>query len=307
MNAIPNKKPRPLLAVLLLFTIPILIGAAISPSVFNFLRELGETTDSYQKLTTASFERITNRCVMLVAVIILYPVIRMTGLWPDVKKGLAPSSERMRDLYASMLIGGLSMSMVFLVGWQLGAFEMSPRLPGIGKITAKVAGFATGAVFIGVFEEIFFRGFVFGALRIRLGFTAALVVSSIIFSGIHFFRPMHPEEITVAEWSSGFALIPHMFARFEWERDMMFATTLFVMGLTLATFYHRRGNLYFIIGLHGSWVLAMQAGAFIFNRKRDVLPVWFGDSDFASKGLLALIIVSIFYGIALRSRKRVDS
>jgi len=295
----PAKPPRPLLAIVLLFTVPILLGVMISPFVFNFFRDLGETTDAYSKLTDARFERVTTRCVMIVAALILYPVIRMTGLLPQVKSGLTGSPDRYRDLGISILVGAVSMSLLFLAGWYFDAFAISPKLNGFGAFIKKFSGFLVGAAFIGLFEEIFFRGFVFGSLRIRLGFPVALVVSSIIFSGIHFFRPLYPVEIIEAEWSSGFALIPHMFARFVWPNDTLFAATLFVMGLTLATYYHKRGNLYFIMGLHGGWVLAMQTGAYLFNRNRDTLPLLYGSSDFASKGVLALVVVCLFYVSAL--------
>ena len=295
-------KTRPLLAIFLLFSLPILIGATLSPYVFNFLREVGETTDNFQKLTGASFERITSRCVMIVAALILFPVIRMTGLWSQVRKGLCGGRERYRDLYTSILIGGVSMALVFLVGWHLDAFVINPKLPDASRIAMKIGGFIVGATFIGVFEEIFFRGFVYGALRTRLAFPAAMVVSSLIFSGIHFFRPLAPEVVVHATWTSGLALIPHMFDRFVWEHDVLFALTLFVMGLTLSTYYEKRGNLYFIIGLHGGWVLAMQTGSFLFDRDRDVLPVLYGPSDFASKGALALAIVSLFYVSSLLAK-----
>ena len=285
---------RPLLAVFLLLILPLLIGTTIAPYVFNGMRALAEHTDLFPKLLNSRFEKVASRCVMVVAALILYPVLRLTGLLPEIRRGLTRSRDGYRDLGWGVAIGCLSIIALYAFGWLVGAYVISPKYHGLADLAGRFAVSILGAVIIGFFEETFFRGFIFGALRVRLGFFTALLFSSLFFSAIHFFRPLYPEMIEHAAWNSGYALIPHLFDKFVWPRDLSFALTLFIIGLTLATFYHKRGNLYLIIGLHGGWVLAMQTGARVFDRQREVLPLWFGHGDLVSKGLLAVAVISVF-------------
>jgi len=300
----PSPNARPLLAILLLFTVPFIVGAAIAPYVFNGLQSLGEMTDTLTKLTDARFERVASRCVMIVALFILYPVIKMTGLLPRIRDSLKGSRGRYRELGMSILIGCVSIMVLYGIGYYLDAYFISPKFKGLGPLALKFTEYLIGAVFIGLFEEVFFRGFIFGGLRSRLRFITALVLSSLLFSGIHFFRPLYPVMIEQASWNTGFAIMPYMFERFDPSRDMVFAVTLFMIGLTLSTYYEKRGSLYFIAGLHGGWVLAMRTGGYIFNRNPDVLPALFGHGDMISKGYIALIVVSLFFVAALLERRR---
>lgn len=297
-------KPRPILAIVLLFTVPLILGAAIAPYVFNGLRELGEITDAIPKITDGKFERVANRCVMLVTLCILVPILRMTGLASQVKQGLKTSASRFKELRTSLIIGCLSMIVIYGVGTWLGAYYIGTKYHGIGPFILKFLEYLIGTIFIGLFEEVFFRGFIFGALRSRLGFLKALIISSILFSGIHFLRPDYPVDIEHASWNTGFAILPYMFEKFVWPRDLLFAASLFVMGLALATFYEKRGNLYFIAGLHGGWVLAMRTGSYLLDRNDDVMLHLFGRGDLVSKGWLALIVVTSFFIAALVSKKR---
>jgi len=295
----PSPNARPLLAILLLFTVPFIVGAAIAPYVFNGLQALGDITDALPKLTDSRFERVASRCVTLTALCILYPVMKMTGLLPQIRTSLRGSRERYRELGISILVGCLSIIILYGIGYYLDAYYISPRFKGLGPLAVKFTEYLVGAVFIGLFEEVFFRGFIFGGLRSRLGFITSLLISSIFFSGIHFFRPLYPLVIEHASWNTGFAIMPYMFERFSPDRDTVFAITLLMIGLTLATFYEKRGSLYFIAGLHGGWVLAMRTGGYIFDRNPDVLPKLFGPSDLISKGYLALIVVALFFIAAL--------
>ena len=298
-----TSKPRPLLAIVLLFTLPILLGALIAPPVFNGLRALGEHTEALPKLTEARFEKVTSRLVTIIAALILIPVARRTGLIPEIRAALGGFSTHRRILLSSLALGLLSMTAVYGFGWWMDAFFVSPKYKGPGSLAVHLLEFTAGALLIGLLEEIFFRGLVFGAMRQRLGWVRAALLSSAIFSAIHFFRPRLPAPIEVATWYDGLALIPHMFALFVWPRDAIFAATLFVMGVTLCADYHKRGHLYGVIGLHAGWVLAMLTGSHLFNRHREVLPWLIGHSDTLTKGFLALGVIVLFLIAALRRRK----
>ncbi|HMP72030.1 MAG TPA: CPBP family intramembrane metalloprotease [Kiritimatiellia bacterium] len=297
-------RSRPLLALALLLVLPVLAAVILSPAAFNGLQSLGERTGILSKLTDARFERVAVRIAMLTALIILIPVIRLTGLVPVIKRGLIPTPPRWRDLGWGILIALASMIGLYGSGWALGAYALTSDLPGLGTLTAMLLGFLLGAVFIGLFEEIFFRSFIHGALRTRLQLLTATLLSSAFFSAIHFFRPRFPQEISRASWHSGLDLLPVMFSRFQWSQDWAFMITLFLMGVTLALFYEKRGNLYLIAGLHGGWVLAMRTGSYLFDRTPETLTFLFGSGSLISKAPLAIVVISWFLVAALLTKPR---
>jgi membrane protease YdiL (CAAX protease family) len=271
----------------------------LAPPVFNGLRALGEVTDALPKLTDAPFERVTTRVVMLLTALLLVPAVRLSGLVPLIRRGLAWTPAGRDNLINGFFAGLFSMAALFVFAWIIGGLEPSPRASDLGRVAARLVAFLLGAAFIGLFEEVFFRGFIHGALRTRLHVFTAVLLSSVFFSAIHFFRPLAPETIEVARWSSGFALLPHLFDRFVWPRDLLFAGTLFVMGLALSVAYEKQGNLLGIIGLHAGWVFSMQTGGLLFDRNREVYPVLLGHSDFLAKGALAIAVIALFLMHAL--------
>jgi membrane protease YdiL (CAAX protease family) len=84
-----------------------------------------------------------------------------------------------------------------------------------------------------LFEEFFFRGFVFASLRARLGFAAACVASSIAFSAIH----LDPA-----------SLLP-----------------LMGLGVVLAYVYEKTGSLWPAVAIHGLWNAVTFVGLRLFG------------------------------------------
>ncbi len=301
-----NARPsgRPLWALFLMLVVPLLAGTTISPWIFHGLQWIGQHTDALSKLTEARFERVNTRCVMLIALIVLVPSIRMSGLMPDIQRAWILTPPRRTDAWVGLLIGAFSIGAIYQAGYLLGAFVPNPRMPGVGRLSLELLEFILGAVFIGVFEETFFRGLIFGALRKRMAFMGAWLLSSAFFSFIHFLRPRFPEPTADISWYSGYELFSHMFALFRWADDWPFAVTLFVMGLTLAAFYEKRGSFYLIAGLHAGWVVALRFGSLVLDRDRDVMSFVFDRHDVISKAPVAIPVILLFLVAGLLTRGR---
>jgi membrane protease YdiL (CAAX protease family) len=243
---------------------------------------------------------------MIIALLMLYPMIKMSGLLPEIKRGLEGSRDRYRELGIGIIVGSVSIFLVYLLGWKLNVYHVHPEQYGPFARVGQFTEYFMGAVIVGIFEETFFRGLVFGAIRERLGFMAALILSSIFYSGIHFFSPLYPQRVEHASWNTGFAIIPYMFEKFIWTRDVYFAATLLLIGLTLAILYHKKGNLYLVIGLHGGWVLAQMFGSHMFDRHDALMPALFGHDDTVSKGLMAVFVISLFLLASIIYKPRKD-
>jgi membrane protease YdiL (CAAX protease family) len=143
------------------------------------------------------------------------------------------------------------------------------------------------AAFVGILEELVFRGALFGALRGVQGWKLALVTSSLVYALVHF---LDRAELRggVVEWNSGLALLPPMLRGFAaFDRMIPAFLNLAVVGGILAYAYQRTGNLYFSIGLHAGWIFAVKSYGFLAVPNPAASP-WFWGSAKLIDGWMAL-------------------
>ncbi len=288
-------KPRPILAILLLIVVPPLVGALIAPMVnAHLITALHRMWPGFEPFNAPEFRRVMDRCVLAVSFVLLFPALRLSGLLPRIRGALKISGDRVRVLAVAAMVGLLSMSCGYLLGWLMGGYRLNSGISA-AQILGRAAMFLAGSIFIGLFEETFFRGFFFGALRPRLNFWLAAIIASLFFASVHFLHPNLPANFDASRWSSGFAVMPLMIQGFDPARDGAFAITLFLMGLTLCRLYETDGHLWRAIGLHGGWVWAMQLSAFVFNHNWAIMRGLLGPGDYVSQGALAIVIVAVFF------------
>ncbi|RLE62908.1 MAG: hypothetical protein DRJ38_08795 [Thermoprotei archaeon] len=176
-----------------------------------------------------------------------------------------------RNNALSSLLKGL---MVTSIAW-LSSFILVPFLL-YGTCTlefernlAKIAIFSINFILIsGPFEEIFFRGYIFGQIRLafdtsRLKLLAAIFFSSALFSLSHL--PIH-----LFVWKSGFYY------------TLLFITFAFIIGNLLAFIYLVTGNLFGAIVAHIEWNIL---SAFISIEEL---------STFHSYGLALVVFATVF-------------
>ena len=124
---------------------------------------------------------------------------------------------------------------------------------------------------------MFFRGFILGVLLRSFSRLGALLLTSALFSIIHFLKA--PDLTTpndAVNWSSGFVSIAHSFWQFG--DPMLLAAgflTLFAIGCILADARLQTRSLWLPIGLHAGWIFAN--GTFSKAAHREVLALpWIG-------------------------------
>lgn len=299
---------RPLAALALMLLGPLVLGCILAPIAFSALSALQAAGHLPAWLgNDLRFERVASRCVMLSAVMFLVPAIRLAGLGAKLKADLTPRPSRWTDLGHSVVIGCASMFALYVGGWFIGAYRLGSDAGDVITELGTILLFLIGAVFVGIFEESFFRGFLFSALRQCVGSWPAVVLAGGFFSSVHFLRPDAPGIVTEVTWRSGFQLLPYLFARFDVVKDWPSALTLFVMGVTLCLYYEKQGHLFYVIGLHGGWVWAMRLGGHYFDRNKDVLDWFFSRSDLIARGPVAVFVILVFFLAALRMKPRATS
>jgi len=292
-----------LLGVLL---IALLLGAALGPAIFNTAIRVGRNVPALEWLRDVEFERVVSRVVTVSVILLGLLTLRWSGLRGLRDVGYPRRAHRLRPVLWGVCIGVLSMALTVGLGFAMKAYALSEDW-----MSALIGGLIpalVGALLIGLIEEGFFRGVLFGTLSRKVGFRGGAVLSSLIFSLAHFLKPEAPYSVVYGHASSGFALAASIFSRldFTWN-SFPFSLNLFMMGMVLCVFCRRAGDVYFVAGLHAGWVWVLQTGSAMLVRTDPGHLLWlFGPTALVSKGYLALFMLTIFFIVAICMARRRD-
>lgn len=293
-------RARPILSLVLLLVVPVIAGALLAPQIYNLLAWLGQHVDLGPHLANPKFKRVLSRCVLVAVVLLFYPAVRLSGITSFRALGWSHDPRCWRTIAGWYAVGALLMAAIYSGCDLAGALYFKPRSPELGRALVEVGTLFVGSLFIGIFEETFFRGYVFGVFRPRLNFWAAAVAASGIFALVHLARPATPEGLDPTHWLAGIRMIPHITDGVEARYLAPSMTVLFLMGLLFCILYMRVGNIYPAIGLHGGWVWAMGIGTYLFDRNGDRLGAWLGPSETIAMTWLGAAVVALCVVAALK-------
>ncbi len=260
---------RGLYALLLLMGGSVLGACVLAPPLFNGLLYLGRSIPVLDGWREVSFEALIARLVLVLLVLGFVPALRWARIRSLADIGLPRQSGRSGLILRGWALGIGTAGVILVIAWMVQAYTWAPVR--WSRLIPRMLGYLAGGLLIGLIEEIFFRGGLFGLLRKQLPWALAAVLISIFFSAVHFLRPMHVEGVVHGHWYSGFSILPYAFYTLG-ERSAYFpyAFNLFLIGFVLCILYQRQGHLFFIIGLHAGWVVVLQAGRLLFEVNPDV-------------------------------------
>jgi membrane protease YdiL (CAAX protease family) len=251
------------------FAATILFGAIAAPILFWAAQWLA-ARGIFPGLVRFDFESFFHRALLLGAVLFLWPFLRWLRIRELRDLGLVPNRHRARDVAIGFLISAVPVLCCGVVLLAFGNYTMRTGIAG-----AALAAVALSAVVVAFMEEALFRGLFLGVLLRGNRPLAAALLSSGIFSIVHFLKA--PDQTTTSvSWTSGFISLAHSFDQFT-EPMLVLAgfTTLFLIGLILAHARLRTRSLWLPIGLHAGWVFASGAFNKIAHREIVALP-WLG-------------------------------
>jgi len=252
--------------VILVYALAVsLLGALVAPWAFRLL---------HPHWPAIPFRRVFDRALLIVALAGLWPLLRAAGIrsWPDLGYARTPAWWRQAAGGFAVGIVSLGLGAVLLrqfTGWK-----------------TNYAGNLASALAVGIVEETFFRGGIFGALRRGWPVWCAVAVSSVSYAGLHFCKPTEPLAVN---WLTGFTHLGLIFQNFGMQVNWIGLVTLVLAGVVLALVFEWTKALYFSIGLHAGWVFALKTvGAPL----RDSALVW---------PVLAVVLVLCWRKFAARS------
>jgi uncharacterized protein len=281
----PNSTPVG--RALVIYLAAVFLGAAaVAPWVWKLVQALAPGSG----LAGQPFHRYVNRCLLVLALAGLWPLLRAIGIRSCREIGLPWRSVRPLEIALGVLagLGSLAIVAALALAFHARAWRTDHTAADMLRHFLN-AGFT--AIAVSLLEEILFRGAIFGAFRREGRFATAAAWSSGIYALVHFFqRPLPPETIGPL---SGFVTLGQMCAGFvDWQALVPGFLNLALAGWLLAWSRERSGTLWFAIGLHAGWIFWLKSYGF-FTRTLPLRDVWIWGSARLIDGWIALLALAL--------------
>jgi membrane protease YdiL (CAAX protease family) len=198
--------------------------------------------------------------------------------------GLERSASAGKELGFGLALGGVLMGMIFVVQWAAGwlVIEGTAFENGAGAVASIVFPLLILFILVGYYEELVFRGYVLQNLSEGAGIIWGLVISSILFGGLHLINP-NPTWFSLAGITGA--------------------------GLLMAYGWIATKRLWLPIGLHIAWNF-FEGAVFGFPvsgialegllRIRDTGPAWITGAEFGPEGGLIVLPAMALGAAAIR-------
>jgi uncharacterized protein len=251
------------------FVATVVVGVFLAPILFWSAQSLA-AHGVFSFLARYDFETFFHRALLVAAVLLLWPFLRVSHVRSMADLGLVPNWRWGRDLVAGAVISLIPLLFcgALLIAFHVYAFRHSFAWARFGKM-------ALASITVPFIEEAFFRGILLGVL-LRTGrkYIAIFAVSA-IFAAIHFLKaPERTSEIVT--WTSGFSSIAHAFDGLGDPMTLASAlATLFFIGWILADARVLTHALWLSIGLHAGWIFSSGAFSRLARQQTLAFP-WIG-------------------------------
>jgi membrane protease YdiL (CAAX protease family) len=247
----------------------VLGGALLAPFLFWSVQMLA-AHGVFPFLAKYDFDTFFHRAILIAAVVLLWPFLRVSNVrcWADL--GLASNPHWGRDAGRGVLLSVIPLLFcgALLIALHVYSIRHVFVWPRFGKVVL-------AAISVPFIEETFFRGIVLGIL-LRTGRKSLSVVTvSALFAAVHFLKGSESEPAIVT-WTSGFQSIGDAFAGFGDPMMVLAAfATLFLIGCILADARVLTRSLWLPIGLHAGWIFTSGMFSWLARRQTVALP-WLG-------------------------------
>jgi len=271
------------------YFIAIVVGGALLAPILFWSAQALAAHGLLPFLAKYDFDRFFHRAILIVAVLLLWPLLRVSNVRGLADLGLAPNPHWVRDVGSGVLLSVIPLLFcgALLIALPVYSFRHVIVWPRIGTVIL-------AAISVPFIEEIFFRGVVLGILLRTGRRILSIIAVSGLFAAVHFLKGSERDSVIVT-WSSGFQSIGDAFAGFS-DPMMVLAAfgTLFLIGCILADARVFTRSLWLPIGLHAGWIFA--SGTFNWLARRQVIALpWLGKNLLV--GIIPLGLAAITWGL----------
>jgi membrane protease YdiL (CAAX protease family) len=247
----------------------IVVGALLAPILFWSAQALA-AHGVFPFLVKYDFDTFFHRAILVAAVLLLWPLLRVSNVRGLGDLRLTPNRHWARDVGCGVLLSVIPLlfCVALLIALHVYSFRHVFVWPRLGKVLL-------AAISVPFIEETFFRGIVLGILLRTSRKLLSIVAVSGLFAAVHFLKGSEREP-TIVTWTSGFQSIGDAFAGFGDPMMVLAAfATLFLIGCILADARVLTRSLWLPIGLHAGWIFASGTFSWLARRQMVALP-WLG-------------------------------
>ena len=278
MRAMRGAFPSEVLKVWLYAAASVLLGAWVSPLVYNAGKALAEVSSAKQTngplhwlagiCRAADFPKFFEASLLGSALLLLLPLLHWLQIRARAGEG-RQVADRSRGWNGGQRLldnprwlrhaatGFLSVTAVFslIAGCLIltGVFEWKQPAGSLAGIALR--GFTT-ALGLAIFQELVFRGIALGIFLRAMRPLAAISLSALLFALVHFLNP--PPGVNVLDPDAsgvGFELLRKIASRLAEPRIVLITLApLLALGAVLAYARWRTASLGLSIGLHSGWI-----------------------------------------------------
>jgi CAAX protease family protein len=202
------------------------------------------------------FHRLGDRIGLLVLVIGLILVARRIGLADKASLGYGLRRPLfIREMLIGLGIGVVGMFIIVVIMTGLGLLDWTEASTATtGKLAKIFFNRLLSGLAVGFLEETMLRGLMLTAIARESGTRAAILLTSVIYSAVHFLSSYHIATDQVTSHSG----IDLLFGTLLWFSTPLAMADAFLcllaVGLLLAIIRAKTGNIAACIGLHAGWV-----------------------------------------------------
>ena len=244
---------RPATAIAIYAVGVVVLSALVAPWAFILV---------HPHLPKVPFHRVFDRVLLVVALTGLWPLLRSLGLQSWRELGFPRTGTWWRHAAIGYAVGVASFVVAGALLVALGERSFDANLSA-DALVMQVLKFAATGIVVAIVEETFFRGGVQSALQRGFGTITALIVTSAIYSAVHFLKPKGGAS-DLAIWSSGFEHLWRVISLSARSPGTAVGfVTLFIAGLILGWAFTKTRALYFPVGVHAGWVVTLKTFALL--------------------------------------------
>ena len=188
------------------YFIAIVVGGALLAPILFWSAQALAAHGVFAFLAKYDFDTFFHRAILVAAVLLLWPLLRVNNVRGLADLGLAPNPHWGRDAGCGVLLSVIPLLFcgALLIALNVYLIRHAFFWPRVGKTVL-------AAISVPFIEETFFRGIVLGILlRTRRKLLSVVAVSA-LFAAVHFLKGSEWEPATVT-WMSGFQSIGDAFA-----------------------------------------------------------------------------------------------
>jgi len=247
----------------------VVLGALLAPILFWSAQALA-VHDVFPFLAKYDFDTFFHRAILVAAVLLLWPLLRVSNVRSRADLGLTPNSHWGRNLGCGVLLSVIPLLFcgALLITLHVYSFRHVFLWQRFGKVFL-------AAISVPFIEETFFRGIVLGLLLRTGRKLPSILAVSALFAAVHFLKGSERQSVIVT-WTTGFQSIGDALAGLADPMMVLAAfATLFLIGCTLADARVLTRSLWLPIGLHGGWIFASGTFSWLARQRMAGLP-WLG-------------------------------